>query len=215
MKTPEMVLFYEKLSESYFNEPYGMAFSEKTGRRVKFFDIRKDHFLLSILTERLDAMNYLSEYKYVYVVPLDLPDGFITGFNLKPLNDKHFLKIGLYDGFPYFFGFQDFGDFKYGDKVFLVEGMKDCLAVKKLYKYVIAYLKLTPNDDFVKFLKTLTNKIIMIPDDDDAGRSIVRNKKYTHFKKYFIRKDCGEYYDGKKDILDKIRNVMSCEGIKA
>lgn len=69
---------------------------------------------------------------------------------------------------PVMFGFHNFNGFQPGMPIVLVEGEKDAIALQTIYPYVLAMGKNTLGSN-IKYLKYLTNKFIIIPDNDEAG----------------------------------------------
>ncbi|MGN1153276.1 MAG: toprim domain-containing protein [Candidatus Gastranaerophilaceae bacterium] len=69
---------------------------------------------------------------------------------------------------PTMFGFHNFTGFKRGMPIVLVEGEKDAIAMQTIYPYTLAMGRNTLGNS-IKYLKYLTDKFIIIPDNDGAG----------------------------------------------
>jgi len=192
-----MLELYEaiKTNISVFDDPYSRALRFKTGKPVVYFDIQKHFFLLELNKEE-NINKFLINNKLVYIIPLELYGGEIFAFDFKAVESKNFIRKKLpgYDYLPVVFGLYDID--KFNMPIFMVEGIKDCMAVKKRYKYTIAYLSSAPQEKLFDYLNTISNKLVFLPDNDKVGRNIEKYEKYISCSKYYsFTKDFGDYFD--------------------
>ena len=70
-------------------------------------------------------------------------------------------------------------EFKFGDPIVLLEGPKDVEAFSHLvgYPYVIGYLTSAVSQKLGLFLSSLTDKFLLVPDNDDVGKKLVYQTK--------------------------------------
>lgn len=110
--------------------------------------------------------------------------GKVVGLTFRTIEGpKDFLTWGNNKGNFYGLGQLD-ENFKYGDPIILVEGLFDCDVIKQYYKNTMAVLTsgLTKNQTAV--LTRLTNNVILMLDNDDAG------KTGTKYSDLAINKKC-------------------------
>ena len=115
---------------------------------------------------------------FIYMIPSVTPNGTITqiAFRIgngetsktKPKVKK--VKVQFRDNInvPVMFGFHNFKGFQKGMPIVLVEGEKDAIAMQTIYPYTLAMGRNTLGSN-IKYLKYLTDKFIIIPDNDEAG----------------------------------------------
>lgn len=109
-------------------------------------------------------------------------------------------------------------DFRYGDMIILVEGNLDRDVMKQLYPNVLGVMTSTLSNNQVSLLKGLTNKVMLMLDNDDAGRyGIYKAKQQLSdcnvqvLSHYGTLKDAGdlaklEIYDPNNE-LDYIKSI--------
>jgi hypothetical protein len=70
-------------------------------------------------------------------------------------------------------------EFKFGDPIVLLEGPKDVEAFSFLtgYPYVVGYLTSAVSPKLGLFLSSLTDKFLLVPDNDDVGKKLVYQSK--------------------------------------
>ena len=96
--------------------------------------------------------------------------GKVVGITFRTIEgEKDFLTWGNNKGNFYGLGQLD-KDFKYGDTIILVEGLMDCDVVKQYYNNTMAVLTSGLTKNQVAVLTRLTNNVILMFDNDDAGR---------------------------------------------
>ncbi len=117
-------------------------------------------------------------HRYFYSIPLQTITGTIVGFIYRtvygkayttvsrPFNDKEH-KVPLMFGF--FKDFEDYDSHKECKPIVVCEGLKDCLTLKKIYPYVLSN-NTSHMGMNLQVLSNLTNKFILIYDNDTAGR---------------------------------------------
>ena len=126
--------------------------------------------------------------------------GKVVGLTFRTVEGpKDFLTWGNNRGNFYGLG-QLSPDFKYGDPIVLVEGLMDCDVVKQFYPNTLAVLTATLTKNQVAVLTRLTNNVILMLDNDDAGqqgtkksiRSIQDKCSIRVFNHYPKLKDAGD-----------------------
>lgn len=129
--------------------------------------------------------------------------GKVVGITFRTVKGpKDFLTWGNNKGNFYGLGMLE-KDFKYGTPIILVEGLLDCDVVKQYYPNTLAVLTsgLTKNQTAV--LTRLTNRVILMLDNDDAGETgtFLSNKAIKDkcivrvFKHHAKCKDPGDLID--------------------
>ena len=102
---------------------------------------------------------------------------------IRSLKEKDFIGYGQSKGL--FYGLGDLSpDFKYGDWIVLVEGTLDRDAILDIYPNVLATLSASLSILQYEILETLTNRVILLFDNDESGRK----GAYTVKKKLYDRK---------------------------
>lgn len=208
--------FYNRLDDIYYcDNAYVKALLNKgRGLRAKFFRLKDDFRLLGSLLDVKGLekfIEFLVMVRDVVLCPVEFVDGYFYGVQARGLGVKKFYNLLLDDRFPFCFGLYDFGDFRFGEGVLLVEGIKDVMVCKYFYKYSIAMLTLKMSVKLYEYISAITNKVFLILDNDRSGRSLLYRKEYSGFNKYLLySKDCGEYFDsGDKRILDNIEVIIN------
>ena len=78
-----------------------------------------------------------------------------------------------------FYGLGDLEDnFRYGKPILLVEGHLDRDVMKEIYPNTLGIMTNHLSKVQVEILKNLTNKFILMLDNDEAGRDGIRTTKY-------------------------------------
>ena len=186
-----------------------------SGIDVRIIDRDKNLGLLYKLgqlgTFSKDTREY--SHRYFYSVPIQTVSGTIVGFIYRTVFDKKYTTVSRAFSdkekkVPLMFGFyKDFADFdKYdGCKPIIVcEGLKDCITLKKIYPYVLSnntsHMGLN-----LQVLSNITNKFILVYDNDNAGRegTLEDISKVQKMKYDVIEMKVGHGY---KDITDCMEN---------
>lgn len=134
--------------------------------------------------------------------------------------DKEFMKLGNTKGMFYGLGDLDV-NFKYGDPIILVEGHLDRdVMCNMFYKNTLAIMTNQLSKLQIKLLEGLTNKIILMLDNDEAGKvgtriikSQLKNFRINEIIPHLYIKDAGdilklngsEFYD----VLEFYKNQLS------
>lgn len=98
------------------------------------------------------------------------------GLFFRDMDTKDFRTFVTVKKFK-FYVCQNFDDryteFRYGEPIALLEGVADAEAFSYLtgYPWVIAYLRSWIGPHLAAFLASLTNQVLVIPDNDPAGQS--------------------------------------------
>lgn len=207
---------------SRFLELYNVS---KDVRKIKSIDIPEYRSFINYTTFPIklvyakSKMEYLpnyppffsfySENDYFWMIPCEIPsknkdESKIFGFVLRSYYGKKYMNFHVKGTFPLIYGLGDFGDFKFGSPVILTEGIKDCLLIKKYYKYCISTLTNSINVNVLNMLFGITKTFVIAFDIDYHGNK--GNKKvikkinelggsaspiYTTYKV----KDWGEFFD--------------------
>lgn len=95
--------------------------------------------------------------------------GKVVGLTFRTIEGpKDFLTWGNNKGNFYGLGQLD-QNFKYGDPIILVEGLMDCDVIKQYYNNTMAVLTSGLTKNQVAVLTRLTNNVILMFDNDEAG----------------------------------------------
>jgi len=113
-------------------------------------------------------------------------------------HNKEFLKFGTSKDM--FYGLGDLSEnFRFGDPILLVEGHLDRDMMKTIYPNVLAVTTNRLSNNQVSILTNLSNKFILMLDNDDAGRlgqRIAKNQlkgnKVLEFNHDYRLKDAGD-----------------------
>lgn len=156
----------------------------------------------------------LEQFEYFNMIPVVTYRDEFLGFILRsPSHDrKWFSVIKFVDYFVY--GLDTFKEFGYKDVLILVEGIKDCEAVKRVYPYCLSYLTSMPSGVLAEFLQHLSSNIVVISDNDNTKRSTLKRSKGLGFS-HFVPpiKDLGTYLEnndmkGLKGFIDGVLSVV-------
>lgn len=145
------------------------------------------------------VMSFVSNNNEVLMMA-NIIAGKVVGLTFRTITGpKDFLTWGNNKGNFYGLGMLD-SDFKYGTPIILVEGLMDCDVVKQYYNNTMAVLTSGLTKNQVAVLTRLTNKVILMLDNDDAGKKGTKSslraisdvcdvKTFTH---YPTLKDAGD-----------------------
>ena len=91
--------------------------------------------------------------------------------------NKEFIKVGTTK--PSFYGLGELSkDFKYGTPIVLVEGHLDRDMMATIYPNTLGIMTSHLSKSQIKILNYLTNKFILMLDNDEAGREGQKSAKY-------------------------------------
>lgn len=175
------------------------AFVTKSGRPVALTSIKT---YLEKVPRYESFYPFFQECPILWMIPCDGPDGTILGFVLRGLRAKEYRTFAERDTPQLVFGFHRFGDYPLGRPIVLVEGVKDQLALARVYPYVLALLTSSVSSELIQILSLLTRKVILALDNDEVGRKQtlrVRKELITagfQVQECFpLKKDWGDYFD--------------------
>lgn len=179
----------------------------------KYFDIN------NTFTNKTPINDYVKRVGPVILIP-NIVNGWMVDLVIKPLNTKESVLTFDFKHLPFGIGsFRE--DFKFGDPIYLVEGIADWAALK-LIKPDLDIIAIRSNSiphDMYSLYASLTDKIVLIPDNDSAGQAQINNIKknfktndtsvYT-IEQFGSMKDTGEIID-LLITIDKTHNQNSKE----
>lgn len=179
-------------NKKYLNKYFFLA--EKNGYKL----INQGHLLLSNKFPRY-IREFIREHQEVIFIP-NAKSWMKDGAVLRAIKDKKFMVMGKTD-VPY--RYWDL-DIKYGEPVVIVEGAIDCDVMREIYKPTVGLLTSGASDKYVDALSLLTNKVILLYDNDKTGERLTRvdsekfRKAKFHvevMKQYSKNKDTGDIID--------------------
>lgn len=164
-----------KLSKVKNEEKQVFSLKNK-GLPVRFGNSRK---LLDYIPEREGLYDFWTDNKYFWIIPMEVEPGKVYGFTVRGY-EKEYNVFRLTSSLPVIFGLYDFQDFNYGKQpIILVEGIKDALVMKTLYPYTLALNTAGLTQNSINFVRGLTNRFILVYDNDKAGREATKRDKET------------------------------------
>lgn len=116
-------------------------------------------------------------HRYFYSIPLQTVTGTIVGFIYRTVYGKAYTTVSRSFNnkeckVPIMFGFykdfENFDQFEHSKPIIVCEGLKDCITLKKIYPYVLSN-NTSHMGMNLQVLSNLTNKFILIYDNDKAG----------------------------------------------
>jgi DNA primase len=117
-----------------------------------------------------------SENQDMVTVPVHSPDGFCIGFVGRSVEGKSFKNTpGLQKSKTLF----NLHRAKRFDKVFIVESSFDAIRIEQVGGHAVATLGATISNEQRKLLKQYFNQIIVLGDNDEAGRGMTQKLKDT------------------------------------
>jgi len=136
--------------------------------------------------------------------------GKYTDFLVRSVENNKILREKLTD-LPYGIGYLR-EDFKYGDPLFIVEGIGDWVGVKLLDKTidVVAMQTNEISKDMYETYSSITNHVVIIPDNDERGLNSLKRMKYR-FREHGVTVDSIYQYGDLKDTGEILERAMLCE----
>lgn len=113
-------------------------------------------------------IKFVNEHKEVMLIA-NIVKNNITQIQIRSIEDKNFTVLGKQTSVPYGLGMLD-KNFKYGDWLVLVEGTSDRDALIEFYPNIISVLSDGISMVQINLIKNLTNKIVILYDNDTEGR---------------------------------------------
>lgn len=175
-----------------------------------------------ILNKKTPINSFVMQHGAALLIP-NIVHNKIVDMTIKALNSGATIKyknISL----PYNIG--NFKDFKYGDPIYVVEGVADVAGLKLVEPNinVIALQTNTISNEMLSIYKALTNNIVLLLDNDKAGQVQYGKLKRKlnelgintfFFKQFGSFKDTGEIVDlvmsykktGSEHLLTELNNV--------
>ena len=160
-------------------------------------------------------------HRYFYSIPLQTINGTIVGFIYRTVYDKAYTTVSrsfidIEHKVPLMFGFyEDFKNFDDSDHcrpIVVCEGLKDCITLKKIYPYVLSN-NTSHMGINLQVLSNLTNKFILIYDNDKAGKDgTLEDIANAQKMKYDVIEM--KFSHGYKDITDCAENAEQFSKIK-
>lgn len=142
------------------------------------------HIMINGLHTRIPKylLDFISEQGEVLLIA-NIIEGFIPLVQLRSLRgEKKFSVLGSQSKLFYGLGYLE-SNFKYGDWVVIVEGVADADLCRGLYPNVLATMTSRITKSQFEVLKLLTNRVILIGDNDIPG------KKGTKANKQLLQKE--------------------------
>lgn len=146
---------------------------------------------------------FIGENPYFWFIPLKTLKGTIFGFVLKSYDKKAYRNFFTENHISCFYGWNNFKAFKKNVPLILTEGIKDCIVTQRIYPNTLACLTdgLSGVDD-VEIISNLTNRVILLYDNDKAGVAAKKRDLERLSKKgiacsmaFYNSKDPGELYN--------------------
>lgn len=183
-----------------------LIFSFKNkGDLIRFGCTKK---LLDYIPQREGLYDFFRENKYFWIIPLEISPGKVYGYMVRGYSQKSYNVFRLNNIPAVIFGLYDFEKFNFHkDYVIITEGVKDALTIKTLYPYTISLNTAGLTVNSFNLLKAITNKFILIYDNDRAGKEATEKDlkllKDNHCIAHSIKlrfKDPGEYAKHPKEL---------------
>lgn len=202
--------FYKGVESEFVDTSFYRAVKDKPGLKCKCAIVGRCLEKLSLLPGHIQQ--FFMKHSRVYILPIeDLAA--IPAIYYRSAEGKEFrMQIAG----VYFYGLFRFKSFKYGDPVFVTEGIKDAEAMALHYPYSVAVLGGTISQGQMGVLKRLTSKIIFVVDNDKWGK---RNAQSLLRKGVRIArppvKDIGMRFEGHEEEVDRfLRTIVKIYGGK-
>lgn len=150
----------------------------------------------------LDVPEYMKEFLRFHNEALmiaNIINDKVISIVLRSINTKkEFQKIGVSKNMLYGLGQLD-ENFKFGTPIILVEGHLDRDTLSGIYRNVLAITTNKISNTQADILKSLTNRFILMLDNDEAGRAGTKDAYYklkgcriTEIEHLANMKDCGD-----------------------
>lgn len=176
--------------------------------KAKYLDIN-DTF---VMNTKINP--FIIKYEKVFLLP-NFVNGKLLDLMIKPFNtNEQILEFKVGD-LPY--GIGEIPDtFKFGDTLFIVEGVGDYGGLKLIDRNVnvIATRTNAITSNMYKFISSITNRVVIIPDNDEPGRKHIRKMK-TRFADLGVSVSIIEQFGSLKDTGEIVDIVMSYQKSKS
>ena len=170
--------------------------------------ISSGELLINGINHGVVIPHYMKEYISYHseaIMIANILDNKVASLTLRSINTKkEFMKIGVTKSL--FYGLGDLeSDFKYGTPIVIVEGHLDRdVFANKIYRNTLAVTTNKLSRSQLKVLSSLTNKVVLMLDNDDAGR-VGQVSAIRSFKKLNINYIELPYPNGVKDAGDLLK----------
>lgn len=207
--------YYNSLNGILQSDHYTDACRNKVGLPLKQGSLNTGE--VSFLNGEYRIIELFRRSEYVNLIPLDDPYGRVYGFLLRGNASKDFV-LHMYHPIKVF-GFDSFAEYRKGDPIFLAEGVKDAMAIKRLYPFALAYLGVSITNNLYDVLRAMGANIVVISDNDKqatrAARYRYRDKDVKLYRS--VTKDLGVYWedDSVRGLIEsQIKNIIELNGGK-
>lgn len=157
---------------------------------------------LEIKGQGLDIPEYMREFLDFHneaIMIANIINDKVISIVLRSINTKkEFQKIGVSKNMLYGLGDLD-DNFTFGTPILLVEGHLDRDVISEYYKNSLAITTNKISNSQAKILKNLTNRFILMLDNDEAGKAGIKDAYYklkgckiSVIEHQFDMKDCGD-----------------------
>ena len=143
-----------------------------------------------------------SESQDMVTVPVHSPDGICLGFVARSIEGKSFKNS---QGLPRSKTLFNVHRVKISSQVFVVESTFDAIKIEQIGRPAVATLGANISNNQISLLKRYFNSIILLPDNDEAGRS--QSHKMTEALGNVVT--LGKIPDKYKDISDMNNEELS------
>ena len=172
-------------------------------------NLRGDNAAREYLIGRGITTDSMIKYKIGYslkrlmvTIPVHAPDGMCVGFVGRSIEGKEFNNS---HGLPKSKTIFNLHRTKISNQVFVVESSFDAIRIEQTGRSAIATLGSTVSNKQMQLLKQYFNSIILLPDNDEAGRSMARKMQENLGSIITIGEVPKEY----KDISDMEEEALS------
>ena len=172
-------------------------------------NLKGDNAAREYLVGRGITTDSMIKYKIGYslkrlmvTIPVHAPDGMCVGFVGRSIEGKEFSNS---QGLPKSKTIFNLHRTKISNQVFVVESSFDAIRIEQTGRSAIATLGSTVSNKQMQLLKQYFNSIILLPDNDEAGRSMARKMQENLGSIVTIGEVPKEY----KDISDMEEEALS------
>lgn len=165
-------------------------------------NLREDVGARNYLINRGITVESMRKYKIGYslkrlmiTIPIHAPDGMCVGFVGRSIEGKDFSNS---QGLPKSKTMFNLHRTKISSQIFVVESSFDAMRIEQVGRAAVATLGSTVSNRQMGLLKQYFNSIILLPDNDEAGRSMTRKMQESLSDKLIVGEVPQEY----KDISD-------------
>jgi DNA primase len=187
-----------------------LLFLKKSGLDVKLIFVSEQ---LEFLQPIKNHYGFFQNHPCIWMIPISTPNKKILGFILRGYENKEYRIIFNHDGVSPMYGWEDFKNYN-EEPIILTEGMKDAIWIKQYYPYVLSLNTSNITQSNLEILKKVTNKLLLIYDNDETGIPSVKKdvkmlSEYNFNCDYILPdgKDCAEYFEKNIDSYTFLNNM--------